>query len=243
MPTAVAWQGCLRRASLGVGARLVGLVAALALLSVLGGCATVTIPSADPWPALRAANPASIVVLPPLNGSPDVDAPASVLAQATVPLAEAGYYVLPVALVAETLRLNGVQTAADAQQITPAKLKAVFGADAALYLSIRSYGSVYRIISSDSVVTLEARLVDLHTGETLWTGSATASSAEQQSQSSNSLIGLLVQAVVEQVASNFNQRNHGVAGIAMRRLLQPGPAARGLLPGPRSPLRQAGGAR
>ena len=44
-------------------------------------------------------NPTSIVVLPPVNTSPDVKATYSMLAQVTHPLAEAGYYVLPVALV------------------------------------------------------------------------------------------------------------------------------------------------
>jgi hypothetical protein len=214
---------------------LPGLLLAAALL---GGCASPQRAPADPWPALRAANPASVVVLPPLNASPDVEAPASVMAHATVPLAEAGYYVLPVALVAETLRLNGVQTAMDAQQISPRRLKEVFGADTALYLSIRQYGSVYRVISSDAVVTLEARLVELPSGETLWTGTATASSAEQRGSQAGGLVGALLQAVIEQVASNFNERNHQVAGLAMQRLLSPGPT-RALLPGPRSPLRQA----
>jgi hypothetical protein len=155
------------------------------------------------------------------------------MAQAVYPLSEAGYYVMPVALVNETLRLNGVQTPQDAQQISVQRLRQVFGADAALYMDIRSYGSVYRVISADSVVTVDARLVDLRDGRTLWTGSASASSAEQRGQQQGGLVGALLQAVIEQVASNFSDRNHQVAGIAARRLLG-GFGARGLLPGPRA---------
>jgi hypothetical protein len=141
--------------------------------------------------------------------------------------------VMPVALVNETLRLNGVQTPQDAQQISAKRLREVFGADAALYMEIRSYGSVYRVISADAVVTVDARLVDLRDGRTLWTGSASASSAEQRGNQQGGLIGALLQAVIEQVASNFTDRNHQVAGVAVRRLLG-GHGSRGLLPGPRA---------
>ncbi len=207
------------------------LLGGIALLLV--GCATVDRPAADPWPALREARPASVLVLPPLNNTPDIEAPASVMAQSVVPLAEAGYYVLPIGLVNETLRANGVQTPQDAQQIAPPRLREVFGADAALYLDVRAYGSVYRVISSDSVVRVQARLVDLRDGQTLWTGSASASSAEQRAGQQGGLVGQLLQAVIEQVASNFSERNHQVAGVAMRRLLGTG-SPRGLLPGPRA---------
>lgn len=203
------------------------------VLALLGGCATVDRPSADPWPALREARPASVLVMPPVNATPDVEAPASVMAQAVLPLAETGYYVLPVALVNETLRLNGVQTPQDAQQIPPQRLREVFGADAALYLEVRKYGSVYRVISADSEVAVDARLVDLRDGRILWSGSASASSAEQRGNQQGGIVGLLLQAVVEQVASNFTDRNHQVAGVAMRRLLG-GFGPRGLLPGPRA---------
>jgi hypothetical protein len=205
----------------------------LALAVFLGACANVDKSPPDPWPALREARPASVLVLAPINGSPDVEAPGSVMAQAVLPLAESGYYVLPVALVNETLRQNGVQTPTDAQQVPPQRLRQVFGADAALYLTVRSYGSVYRVISSDSVATVEGRLVDLRDGRTLWTGSASASSAEQRGNQQGGLLGALLQAVVDQVASNFSDRNHQVAGVAMRRLLSSG-SARGLLPGPRA---------
>jgi hypothetical protein len=212
---------------------------AVVLAALLGGCAAVDKAPADPWPALREARPASVLVLPPVNDSPDVQAPGSVMAQAVLPLAERGYYVFPVALSNETLRLNGVQTPKDAQDISPQKLREVFGADAALYLRVRAYGSVYRVISADSVTTVDARLVDLRDGRTLWTGSASASSAEQRGSLSGGLSSLLLQAIVEQVASSLSDRNHAVAGVAMSRLLA-SPSPRGLPPGPRASPSRSG---
>ena len=72
----------------------------LATCAWLAGCATA--PGKD-YSAYRAAKPASILVLPPVNDAPEVQASASVLSQATLPLAEAGYYVMPVTLVNDRL--------------------------------------------------------------------------------------------------------------------------------------------
>lgn len=211
--------------------RLPGLLVAAAVLAALGGCATP--PPPRDYSAFIKARPASILVLPPINDTPEVLATPSVLAQLTLPLAESGYYVLPVSLVDETLKRNGVQTAADTHQITPAKLREIFGADAVLYVAVKRYGSVYKVLSSDTVVTLEAKLVDLRSGELLWDGSASASSAEQGGGNQGGLIGLLVKAVIDQIASNLSERSHPIAGIASNRLFLVNRAG-GILPGPRA---------
>ena len=102
------------------------LPAALVGALFAGGCATPASPR--DYSAFRQAKPASILVLPPVNETPDPLATPSVWAQLSYPLAESGFYVLPVSLVDETLRLNGVQTASDGHQIAPAKLRQIFGA-------------------------------------------------------------------------------------------------------------------
>ena len=80
-------------------------------LAFLGGCATKAVPY--DYTAFLNAKPATLLVLPPLNESPEVNATSGVWSHATLPLAEAGYYVLPVALVDETFRQNGVTNATD----------------------------------------------------------------------------------------------------------------------------------
>ncbi|WP_269436840.1 GNA1162 family protein [Ralstonia solanacearum] len=112
----------------------------------MAGCAVPT-KNVD-YAAFKASKPRSIVVLPPLNESPDVKATYGMLSQVTTPLAEAGYYVLPVALVDETFRQNGLTTAADIHGVPVAKLKDIFGADAALYVTITQYGTKYMLIDS-----------------------------------------------------------------------------------------------
>lgn len=208
-------------------------LAALAGAALLVGCATP--PAPYDYSAFRAANPKSILVLPPLNQSPDVKASNSVWAQTVVPLAESGYYVMPVALVAETFRENGLANPPEAHEANPAKLREFFGADAALYLNVKQYGTSYKVIASDTTVDVEARLMDLRSGAKLWEGSARASSSEQQQSSGGGLVGLLVQAVVKQIIESATDAGHPIAGIANQRLLAAGRPT-GMLFGPRSPM-------
>lgn len=207
-----------------------GLVLALPLIF---GCATQR--AGYDYSAFQRAKPASLLVLPPLNESPDVKATPGVWSQATRPLAEAGYYVLPVTLVDETLRQNGVTTAHDAHEISLPKLREVFGADAAVYLKVTKYGTSFAVLSAETRVEVEARIVDLRSGELLWQGKAAASSAEQQQQQQGGLLGLLVAAVVTQIVGTTTDAAYDYAGIASDRALG-APRHNGVLPGPRSPL-------
>jgi hypothetical protein len=204
------------------------LIAALLGPLLLGACAT---KARKDYSAFQRARPASILVLPPLNESPDIKATPAVWSNVTQPLAEAGYYVVPVTLADETFKQNGVTTSYDAQQIPADKLRQFFGADAALYVTVREYGSSYRVLVSETAVRVNAKLVDLRDGELLWEGTARASSAEQQ-QSQGSLTGLLVQALVLQIVGSTTDAAYNYAGIANARLIS-GPE--GVLYGPRSP--------
>jgi hypothetical protein len=208
----------------------------LAGFSVLGalalaGCAIST--QQVDYTAYKASRPRSILVLPPVNESPDIKATYGILSQITLPLAESGYYVLPVALVDETFRQNGLTTPNDIQSVPPRKLREIFGADAALYITISEYGTKYQVIQSATLVAASAKLIDLKTGDTLWTGSASASSAEN-SNNSGGLVGLLINAALAQVINTVTDASFNVAGITANRLLFARQPA-GMLYGPRSP--------
>lgn len=213
-------------------ARVLKLGACVGAAMVLFGCATKQ--AAYDYTAFKAAKPRSIVVLPPLNNSPEVNAGNSVYAQVTYPLAEAGYYVLPVAVVGETFKQNGLTNAADVHNVAPQKLNEIFGADAALYMTISKYGASYTVINSVVTVEVQARLVDLKTGALLWDGKASASNNEGGNNSGGGLIGALVAAAVKQVINSTTDSSHPVAGVANVRLLSAG-GSQGLLHGPRSP--------
>jgi len=207
------------------------LAASTSLAAMLGACAT---PTPYDYTAFKQNRPVSMLVLPPVNDSPDVKASRAVLAQSTLPLAEAGYYVLPVTLVDETFRQNGLTEAAEIQQVSAAKLREIFGADAAVYIRVKKYGTTYMVIASETVVSVEGRIVDLRTGQLLWQGSAQASSAENDGGNQAGLVGLLVKALVTQIVGTATDAGFTYAAVANQRLLG-APMRNGVLYGPRSP--------
>lgn len=204
----------------------------LACALALTACATQIAPL--DYSAFKESRPRSILVLPPLNNTPEVRASYSMLAQVTRPLAESGYYVVPVALMDETFRENGIQQAADAHAVPISKLREIFGADAGLYITMTQYGTKYQVVDSVTTVSAEARLVDLRSDKTLWMGKATASSAEQQNQQQGGIASILISAIVKQVMGTINDQSHPIAGLASQRLLRAG-TPNGMLYGPRSP--------
>lgn len=208
-----------------------GLLAAVALLA---GCVAAPQKNVD-YTAFREAKPASILVLPPLNTSVDVAASAAVLSQATRPLAESGYYVIPVGVMDETFKQNGLTSPDDIHQLPAAKLREIFGADAALYMTVKQYGSSYAVLSSSITVSIDAELLDLRNGAKLWSGSK---QVVQASNSSGGLLGMLVQAMVDQIVNTLSDRSYGVAGMTNNMLLSAGTAG-GILYGPRSPRYEA----
>lgn len=217
-------------------ARLTRILPLLAVVSLMAGCAAPK--RTVDYVAFKESRPRSILVLPPLNESPAVQATYSMMSLSTYPLAEGGYYVLPVTLVDETFRQNGLQTPGDIHAVAPGKLREIFGADAALYLTVSDYGTKYLVLDSVTVVTAKAKLVDLKTGNTLWTGAASASSNEGNNSSGGGLIGMLVTAAVKQIANSIADTGHGIAAVTTSRLLTTGTPG-GLLYGPRSPKYEA----
>lgn len=191
-------------------------------------------PPAYDYSEFRNSDPKSILILPPTNQSTEVIAPYSVMTQLTAPIAESGFYVFPVALVNQTFENNGLTVAEDIQVVPTTKLHEIFGADAALYVDIQEYGTSYVVVSSDTSVKVSAKLVDLKSGVLLWQGSAFASSAESRGNSGGGLVGMLVEAAVNQIIETVSDTGFNVSAIASTRLTS-SEAHNGLLHGPRSP--------
>ena len=194
------------------------------------------------YSALQQAKPRSILVLMPSNETTEVDAGAAVLTHAIYPLSEAGYYVFSPALVHETFKNNGNYDASEIQNISAHKLRQIFGADAVLYLDVVKYGTSYMLLNSVSVVAVNAKLVDLRSGATLWEGSAQVS--DDSSRGSSDLVGMLISAVIKQIGDTVSDAGYKLSASADAMLLGQN-CNKCLLYGPYSPHyrqdRQLGG--
>lgn len=209
-------------------------LAGLSVLAVLTGCASTPAPKAD-YTVYRQHMPKSILVLPPINDSPDVHATHSVLSSTTTPIAEAGYYVFPVALVEQTFKENGLSNPAEIQQVPPQKLQEIFGADAALYMTVTEYGSKYQVLQSSTSVAATAKLIDLKTGAQLWQGTQRLDVVDGGDQGAG-IVGLLVNAAISQIANNLTDRAYPIAVRMNQQMLSPiANPSTGLLHGARSP--------
>lgn len=76
------------------------------LLVIVLTCSCSTLNKQD-FSSYRAHMPGSILVLPPLNESTDVNAPYVYLSTISEPLANRGYYVFPVAVIDAFMKDNG----------------------------------------------------------------------------------------------------------------------------------------
>ncbi len=152
----------------------------------------------------RAENPKSILILPVVNNTVDVDAPRYFLATVSVPVSERGYYVFPVNLVRGVMNEEGLSDANLVHNADPVVLGDLFGADAILYISIEHWETQYIIISATTIVSFTYVLKSGRTGEEIWREKTTMQYSPQASGGGvGGLIGQAVAAAIQKAAPNY----------------------------------------
>jgi hypothetical protein len=167
------------------------------LFGLLSGCA---VQHAKPdLSAFYAYKPRSILVVPVLNESPEISAPSVFISTITLPLAERGYYVFPVYLTDLILRDFGLAEAGHIHLLPTQRFFELFGADAALFVTIKDWSSKYLVLASSVVVAMEYVLKDTKTGTVLW-------KSEQQvvhSSGGGDLISMAVSAAINAMVTDY----------------------------------------
>jgi hypothetical protein len=203
---------------------IISVVAAFVVL--LSGCVAPTGPY--DYSALENSRPRSILVIPPLNNSIEVNAPYIFLATITRPLAEKGYYVFPVAVIDAFLKENGLPTPAEMNGIPLDKIAEHIGADAVLYVSIEEWGQKYQLLSSSTIVHSTLRLVDVNTGVLLW--QATVRGVRTSDDGGGGLLGAIVGAIATQIAGSVTDYTPELSSASNRQKIND--ESTGLLHGP-----------
>ncbi|WP_229422061.1 DUF799 domain-containing protein [Massilia aquatica] len=197
--------------------KLFALGAALVLMS---GCAT-RAPVHKDYAKFREANPRSVLIVPVVSRSVDVDAPDYFLSTISRPIAERGYYVFPVNLVKRVMEDDGLADADLVHASDPVKLGGLFGADSILYVAIERWDSRYAVLSTVTTVELSYALKSGSTGQELWkhTEKMVYDPSAQQSQAG--LAGLIAKAVIaaiEKAKPNYIPLARQANGLAVYRL-------------------------
>ncbi len=171
-----------------------GVTAAVCIALLMTGCATK--PDYKDYSKFRAADPTSILVVPVVNRSVDVDAPDYFLSTISMPVAERGYYVFPVNLVKRVLEDDGLADSNLVHDSDPTRLAELFGADCILYVTIERWDARYVVLSTTVTVEFTYVLKSGATGETLWTTPYRMVYQPQGNSSGNPLADLVADIVV-----------------------------------------------
>ncbi|MBI3767874.1 MAG: DUF799 family lipoprotein [Deltaproteobacteria bacterium] len=176
-------------------ARARALLVLLVLLPVFG-CAAAR---KDTYGAFYAHQPRSIVIVPVMNESPEINAPSVFMSTVSAPLAERGYYVFPVYLVDALLRDLGLPEAGLVHQLPVGRFYDLFGADAVLFVTIRDWSTKYIVLTSTVTVEMEYVLRDTRSGVQLWARSQRVA----HSSGGSNLIDAAVQAAVNALLTDY----------------------------------------
>ncbi|MDB6082706.1 MAG: hypothetical protein JWN43_587 [Gammaproteobacteria bacterium] len=189
----------------------------LGLVVLLAGCASR--PPRYDYAQFRAEAPRSILVVPVINKSIDVNAPDYFLATIATPLAERGYYVFPVNMVRSVLADDGLSDANLVHAGDTHRLGELFGTDAVMYISIERWDAKYIVLATTVTVELSYTLKSAHTGQVLWKNHQSIVYRPQQS-SGGGLAGLVANAVaaaITKAAPNYmplaRQANSGAITV------------------------------
>ncbi|MBR4322161.1 GNA1162 family protein [Treponema sp.] len=166
------------------------LVSALAFIS----CGTTKIQA---FPKMYEEDPLIMLIMPPINNSTAVDAKDYFYTTMTVPIAEAGYYVLPPAMTMATLQR---ESAYDSERFIDgdlSKFGQLFGADVAVFTIINSWNK--SIIGSTITIELEYIFKSTKTNEVLFHRQAKIKCDTSTGMKGNGLLGTLLVATADAV--------------------------------------------
>lgn len=144
-------------------------LACLTLVIFASGCSNISFQAkGEAFPAMYEEHPRAILVLPPINESTAADAKLLYAATIAEPLTNAGYYVYPPPVINEILQMEGAFDTETLAGTPLSTFREAFGADAVLFITIKSWEKVYVILAGSIKVALNLELKSTHTGRTLW---------------------------------------------------------------------------
>lgn len=175
---------------------LLFLGASVLLFAGCAGASSGLVTKGEAFPKMYEEDPRSILVLPPMNESTAAEAKDYYMTTIEMPLAQTGYYVFPMQLVAEVMKQEGVYDTELLYNTPAEKFYDYFGADAVMYTRIKKWDVSYAVVASSLTVTISSEIVSTKTNEKIWSydGSVTVD-LSGNSGGGSGLGALLAQAI------------------------------------------------
>ena len=166
--------------------------------------------------AFSTAAPRSILIVPIVNKTLDVDAPLYLLTTLPIPITDKGYYVFPVNTTKFILEQEGLYEGERIQQMPTPQLAGMFGADAVLYVTINRWDAQFILISTTITVDFDYRIVS-SSGVEIW--HENKKMVYQPQSSGGGILGAIVTAALARAAPNYIP----LAQTANKEVFQVGP--------------------
>lgn len=177
-------------------------IAILAILSfvLLSGCG-ITRTRREMYPLMYAKAPASVLILPPVNNSSNLEAKEYFACSLSEAVGRQGYYVFPVEAVFNVLRDEGLYETETLGPAVLANLRDYFGADAVLHTEIEYWEKVWLLTSGTLYIRARYHLISTQTGEVLWNfRSETEVKLESQS---DKLVWAMVESAIKTAVEDY----------------------------------------
>ena len=149
---------------------------------------------------LYSEDPVVMLIMPPINNSSNVDAKDFFYSTLNVPIADAGYYVLPPYLTLETLQRESAYDAELFLDKDLSKFREIFGADVAVFTIIKSWNK--SMLDYSVTVQIDYVFRSTKTNETLYKKSGTVQAdSSLQLTDDDSFLGFLVNVVASSIST------------------------------------------
>ncbi|GHD20867.1 lipoprotein [Halioglobus japonicus] len=112
--------------------------------------------------------PVSMVIVPAINETTAADAGDLLNVTISQPFANHGYYVMPIPIVADIWKSEGVLEGDQLKGMPTSVFLETFGADSVLFLTINTWDTNYAVIAANVTVGLEYVLLSTRTNDVLW---------------------------------------------------------------------------
>jgi len=141
----------------------------------------------------------SMLIVPAINESTAADAGDLLNVTVTQPFSNHGYYVMPMPIVADIFRREGILEGTQVKGLPTSIFKKNFGADSVLFMTIESWEKNYAVLAGNVTVSIEYVLLSTETNEVLWSYDSTVV-VDTSGSSGNIFADLITTAVATGIA-------------------------------------------
>ena len=192
---------------------------ALLIVVLCTGCANL-VSKESAFPSMYSDNkPASLLVVPAINKTTAADAADYLNVTITQPLADAGYYVIPMPIVTDVFKSQGIVDGAQVTTISPDLFAQNFGVDSVLFVTINEWDKNYYVVGGNVTVGLEYLLVSTATSDVLWSYTGKVVADTSGNANSGNPLADLVASTVATAITTASTRYVDVASMVHNQVL------------------------